>query len=265
MVDTLKEVLNVLHPFRVICFTVSASAFLLLSFDIHAQQDVAMQRLIDQLTPRGAQVGASPSRGIRRPVSTASVPSEDSSSTQGAIAGTPRLYPSEGTPPNLATGDLGPPPTFSAPAQPSPTPRPPVVRPSQSFVANRPTTAPPQFAAASLTILFETGSAELASEAQEDLITLGRALSSGELSDFRFKIEGHTDRVGSAANNQVLSERRASAVRDFLIARFAIAPQRLVSEGLGETQPLITTADEVAHPRNRRVQVINMGESSRIE
>jgi outer membrane protein OmpA-like peptidoglycan-associated protein len=113
--------------------------------------------------------------------------------------------------------------------------------------------------------LFETGSAELASLAQENLTALGRALSSRQLSGFRFKIEGHTDRVGSVESNQALSERRAATVREFLITRYAIAPNRLIAEGRGETQPMVPTADEIPHPRNRRVQVVNIGEASSMD
>jgi outer membrane protein OmpA-like peptidoglycan-associated protein len=59
--------------------------------------------------------------------------------------------------------------------------------------------------------------------------------------------------------NQALSERRAAAVVAYLSSRFGIAPGRLEAVGMGESQPLIRTGDEVNEPRNRRVQVVNIG------
>jgi outer membrane protein OmpA-like peptidoglycan-associated protein len=48
-------------------------------------------------------------------------------------------------------------------------------------------------------------------------------------------------------------------VREFLMSGFGIAPGRLVAVGLGEGQLLVTTGDNVNEPRNRRVQVVNLG------
>lgn len=138
----------------------------------------------------------------------------------------------------------------SQPATPAPAPAP------GSLAA---TTAPPGVAAVSLTVHFATGSATLTPEAEAVVDALGRALGSAQLAPFRFRIEGHTDTVGSRELNQGLSERRARVVRDALIARHAIAPGRLEALGLGEQQLLVPTADETAEPRNRRVQVLNLG------
>jgi outer membrane protein OmpA-like peptidoglycan-associated protein len=93
----------------------------------------------------------------------------------------------------------------------------------------------------------------------EQLNPLGRALVSNDLASFRFRIEGHTDTVGPADENRLLSERRANAVRDYLVERFSIAADRLVTEGLGESRLLVPTADETPQQRNRRVQVLNLG------
>ena len=121
------------------------------------------------------------------------------------------------------------------------------------------TTAPPGTAAISLTVTFASGSAGLGPEAGRVLDNLGRALGSARLASYRFRVEGHTDTVGPAAMNQVLSERRAAAVRDFLIRRHGVDPARIEAVGLGETQLLVATQDETAEPRNRRVQVVNLG------
>lgn len=69
---------------------------------------------------------------------------------------------------------------------------------------------------------------------------------------------GHTDRSGSDAYNQTLSERRAAAVGDFLQSQ-GMAASRLDLSGVGESQPDVATADGVREARNRRVviQVLN--------
>ena len=62
---------------------------------------------------------------------------------------------------------------------------------------------------------------------------------------------GHTDRLGSDAYNQRLSEQRVAAVRTYLLSR-GIASDRLHTEGKGETQP-ITKADECKGPKSAKV------------
>jgi outer membrane protein OmpA-like peptidoglycan-associated protein len=65
---------------------------------------------------------------------------------------------------------------------------------------------------------------------------------------------GHTDRLGSDQVNDALSLQRAQRVREMLIQR-GVAADRISVAGRGEREPLVPTADEVAEPRNRRVEV----------
>jgi outer membrane protein OmpA-like peptidoglycan-associated protein len=65
---------------------------------------------------------------------------------------------------------------------------------------------------------------------------------------------GHTDRVGSVADNDALSQRRAAAVREQLIAA-GLPGERIEAFGRGEREPLVATDDEVDEPRNRRVEI----------
>jgi outer membrane protein OmpA-like peptidoglycan-associated protein len=65
---------------------------------------------------------------------------------------------------------------------------------------------------------------------------------------------GHTDRVGAVPFNDALSLRRAERVRDELV-KVGIAADRIRVEGRGEREPLVPTPDEVAEPRNRRVEI----------
>jgi outer membrane protein OmpA-like peptidoglycan-associated protein len=111
----------------------------------------------------------------------------------------------------------------------------------------------------SLNVLFALNSAELTPQARRMLDELGRALTSADLSPYRFRIEGHTDTTGSAEFNMILSERRAQAVRDYLVERFGISRTRLETIGLGQTALAVPTADNVNEPRNRRVHIVNIG------
>lgn len=65
---------------------------------------------------------------------------------------------------------------------------------------------------------------------------------------------GHTDRLGEQAYNDELSRARARAIRDQLVA-LGFDPARLRFRGRGEREPLVSTADEVSEPRNRRVEI----------
>ena len=68
------------------------------------------------------------------------------------------------------------------------------------------------------------------------------------------EVVGHTDRVGAAAANDRLSVRRAERVGDEL-ARLGVPADRVQVSGRGEREPLVPTEDEVAEPRNRRVEI----------
>jgi len=68
-------------------------------------------------------------------------------------------------------------------------------------------------------------------------------------------VVGHTDTVGSESANDALSRQRAEVVRKGLIAR-GIAPEDVVAIGRGKRNLLVPTADGVAEPRNRRVEIL---------
>jgi OmpA-OmpF porin, OOP family len=132
--------------------------------------------------------------------------------------------------------------------------------PPARIIPERPrtTTAPPDVPAVAITIQFATGSAELTPTAIRQLAPLGEALNTETLAPYRFRIEGHTDTVGSAAFNQMLSGRRALAVRELLVRRYGVSPSRLEAVGYGDTQLLVPTPPETPEARNRRVQVLNI-------
>ena len=68
-------------------------------------------------------------------------------------------------------------------------------------------------------------------------------------------VVGHTDRVGSIPSNDALSLLRAETIRAELIRR-GIAAENILATGRGERELLVPTADDVAEPRNRRVEII---------
>lgn len=122
-----------------------------------------------------------------------------------------------------------------------------------------PSDAAPAAPSVNLTVQFASGSAELTPAAVRTLTELGRALSSATLGSYRFRIEGHTDTVGTPESNKTLSEHRAQAVVTFLASRFGIEASRLDAVGMGEDGLLVQTPAGASEPRNRRVQVINLG------
>jgi len=113
---------------------------------------------------------------------------------------------------------------------------------------------------ANLAVDFQTGSAALTPDAMATLDQLGKALTSPQLAAYTFKIAGHTDTVGDPAINQSLSDARAQAVKSYLEAKFGISDTRLQAVGLGENDLLVPTPPQTPNQRNRRVQIINLGQ-----
>lgn len=113
---------------------------------------------------------------------------------------------------------------------------------------------------ANLDVEFESGSATLTPKATAELDQLGKALTSASLASYNFKIVGHTDTVGDSATNQSLSEQRAQAVKSYLESKFSVPDTRLQAEGVGENDLLVSTPLNTPELRNRRVQIINLGQ-----
>jgi len=71
-------------------------------------------------------------------------------------------------------------------------------------------------------------------------------------------VTGHTDTVGTARYNQRLSERRAAAVREGLVAQ-GVPADEIVASGVGKSQLAVPTAQGVNEPRNRRIVITEGG------
>jgi outer membrane protein OmpA-like peptidoglycan-associated protein len=109
-----------------------------------------------------------------------------------------------------------------------------------------------------LEINFEYNSAAIGREAMPQVEALGQALTSADLKGATFLVAGHTDAVGSQGFNQGLSERRADAVKRFLLEKYGVEGSQLVAVGYGKTQ-LKKPADPFS-AENRRVQVVNFAD-----
>ncbi len=102
------------------------------------------------------------------------------------------------------------------------------------------------------TILFDTGKSSIKAESTAVMVDIIRIL--GEYPTAKFSVEGHTDSQGGAKTNQVLSESRANAVRDFLIAE-GIGADRLTASGYGEDRPIANNKTSKGRKENRRVEI----------
>lgn len=215
--------------------TVAATS-LTLSLSPAAAQSKSADDIIKALKPSG--VIGSGTRGIRP-----------------ASSGT---APADASPPQVSSYTTQP--TTALPAQSAPSA---AQRPVATAAASVPHQAAPAAPAAapsaSLEVQFTSGSADLTPQARDALDQLGRALSSTDLAAYRFRIEGHTDTVGSPDTNRALSAHRADVVVDYLNTRFGVARARMQAVGMGSDQLAVATGAQVSEARNRRVMVVNIG------
>ena len=68
-------------------------------------------------------------------------------------------------------------------------------------------------------------------------------------------VEGHTDRLGSDKSNQILSEKRANSVKEYLIEK-GISADRIATKGYGSKKPAYDYADSDVNALNRRIEVV---------
>lgn len=102
------------------------------------------------------------------------------------------------------------------------------------------------------TILFDYGKASIKDESSQVLLDIISVLK--EYPNAKFTVEGHTDSIGSYEINQVLSEKRANAVKAYLV-RNGIDSTRLSAIGYGERRPIATNMYKHGRKQNRRVEI----------
>jgi outer membrane protein OmpA-like peptidoglycan-associated protein len=104
-----------------------------------------------------------------------------------------------------------------------------------------------------LYINFETGKAAIKTASQNIIDQIVQMLKDNP--SLRIKIEGHTDNIGTPKSNQTLSENRAEAVMNAIIAQ-GIDKTRLASKGWGQSKPIADNSTEEGRAKNRRVEIV---------
>ncbi len=105
-------------------------------------------------------------------------------------------------------------------------------------------------------ILFDTGSDRIRPESTPTLKEIGTMLK--DHPDLKLVIEGHTDNVGAAASNQSLSEKRAAAVRQYLISTYGVDESRLQAKGFGASKAATSNDTPEGRQQNRRVELVKI-------
>jgi outer membrane protein OmpA-like peptidoglycan-associated protein len=103
-------------------------------------------------------------------------------------------------------------------------------------------------------VLFASNKTELLPAAQRKLDDVADALSKQD-PESKFIIEGHADSQGSAEFNQALSQRRAEAVRAYLVSR-GVSADRATAQGFGLTRPIADNSSAEGRANNRRVEIV---------
>ncbi len=109
-------------------------------------------------------------------------------------------------------------------------------------------------------IYFDFNKAELKPESDPTLEQMGKLLKSTPA--LRLLVVGHTDNVGGFTSNMDLSQRRAAAVVQALVTRFAIAANRLTAVGVSFASPVASNKTEEGRAKNRRVELVENAQGS---
>ncbi|WP_052119995.1 OmpA family protein [Inquilinus limosus] len=102
-------------------------------------------------------------------------------------------------------------------------------------------------------VFFDFDSSHLTPEARQVVASAAADALQGKTT--RIDVTGHTDRSGSVQYNQALSVRRGETIRRELVAD-GVADSLIAVKGVGESDPLVSTADGVREPQNRRVEIV---------
>src|SRR5690606_4633953 len=105
-------------------------------------------------------------------------------------------------------------------------------------------------------INFNTGSAEIKPESHGVIKEIATVLQ--ENPEVKIRITGHTDNTGDIDKNQVLSEKRAASVKEYLTAVFNIQASRIETSGKGQSEPVGNNNTSEGKAQNRRVEFIKL-------
>lgn len=104
-----------------------------------------------------------------------------------------------------------------------------------------------------LQINFDTGKSTIRDESRPIIEQIVQLLK--ENSELKLSIEGHTDNVGDAKSNQVLSEQRAKSVMDAIV-KAGVDAKRLSAAGFGQDRPIADNRTDEGKAQNRRVELV---------
>jgi len=102
-------------------------------------------------------------------------------------------------------------------------------------------------------ILFDAGKTSLKPGAKKTLDRIAEQLKSD--SAIKVAVEGHTDNTGKSEKNMALSEKRAQAVRNYLVSK-GVPEDRITASGKGESEPVATNKTVAGRQANRRVELV---------
>lgn len=100
-------------------------------------------------------------------------------------------------------------------------------------------------------IKFKTGKSEVDAACDRTMTAIAAILS--DYPGFHVQVDGHTDNVGSPEANRKLSQDRAEAVVNYLVAKKGVDAKRLSAKGFGDTKPIADNKTKKGQARNRRV------------
>lgn len=112
--------------------------------------------------------------------------------------------------------------------------------------------ATPRKNAAEMQVLFGNDSALLDSSSMSEVRAWSNLFKSGQFASMRIRIEGHTNAVGKRSHNLDLSQRRARAVMEYMVAQ-GIPAERIEAVGYGFDRPKSSNARDA---QNRRVEIV---------
>ena len=106
-------------------------------------------------------------------------------------------------------------------------------------------------------IYFDIDSSTILQDSYSLLDEYGKAMTNG-LREFVVVVAGHADNTGSLEYNRKLSEKRAIAVKDYLIKNFDINPNQIIAKGYGEIKPIAENDTNEGRNKNRRVEFLRI-------
>lgn len=103
-------------------------------------------------------------------------------------------------------------------------------------------------------VVFKVGSSTLDPKGFEPLDKLGAYLAARP--DLAIEISGHADALGKAEANQKLSQKRAEAVKGYLVKKYKLKTGQIIPKGYGSTKPLAENDTDENRAKNRRIEVV---------